>query len=98
MNPYAPVAEVVVEGSSASSAPSPSVSRKTVQPERPGSVGAWRVPVPFRSLHTDPAIVKKMEGEGYTMVGGTPEHFSEHVRRETAKWGEVIRKAGIKVE
>ena len=45
-----------------------------------------------------PAIRDKWIAVGIEPVGGTPEHFSEHVRRETAKWGEVIRKAGIKVE
>ena len=29
-------------------------------------------------------------------VGGTPERFAEHVRKETAKWTDVIKRAGIK--
>jgi tripartite-type tricarboxylate transporter receptor subunit TctC len=29
-------------------------------------------------------------------AGGTPEQFTEHLRRETAKWAGVIKAAGIK--
>jgi len=28
--------------------------------------------------------------------GGTPEQFREHIRRETAKWADVVKRAGIK--
>jgi len=35
---------------------------------------------------------------GATPVGGTPEHFTEHVRREIAKWGRVLKAAGIRAE
>jgi hypothetical protein len=29
-------------------------------------------------------------------VGGTPERYAEHLKRETAKWAGVIKAAGIK--
>jgi len=29
---------------------------------------------------------------------GTPEEFGDFLKRETAKWGEVVRKAGLKVD
>jgi tripartite-type tricarboxylate transporter receptor subunit TctC len=35
---------------------------------------------------------------GSTPVGGTPEHFTEHVRKEIAKWGQVLKAAGIRPE
>ena len=35
---------------------------------------------------------------GSTIPGGTPEEFVEHIRRETEKWGAVIKAAGIKAE
>jgi tripartite-type tricarboxylate transporter receptor subunit TctC len=35
---------------------------------------------------------------GSTPVGGTPEQFVEHVRRETVKWGQVLKAAGIRAE
>lgn len=52
----------------------------------------------FNRIVAMPAIRDKWIAVGIEPVGGTPEHFTGHVRRETAKWGEVIRKAGIKVE
>ena len=33
---------------------------------------------------------------GVTPVGGTPEQFAEHVRKETEKWGALIKRLGIK--
>jgi tripartite-type tricarboxylate transporter receptor subunit TctC len=31
-------------------------------------------------------------------VGGTPEHFAAYVKKETAKWAEVVKKSGAKVD
>ena len=35
---------------------------------------------------------------GNEVAGGTPEEFAAFVRRDSARWGEVIRKAGIKAD
>jgi tripartite-type tricarboxylate transporter receptor subunit TctC len=35
---------------------------------------------------------------GSTPVGGTPEQFAAHVRSEIAKWGRVLKAAGIRAE
>ena len=35
---------------------------------------------------------------GSTPAGGTPERFTEHIRREMAKWGQVLKAAGIRPE
>jgi tripartite-type tricarboxylate transporter receptor subunit TctC len=43
-----------------------------------------------------PTIVEKFAAMGSTPIGGTPEQFAEHVRKETAKWGKVIKTAGIR--
>ena len=46
-----------------------------------------------------PALTEKyFAAVGSTPVGGTPEHFTEHIRRETAKWGRVLKAAGIRPE
>jgi tripartite-type tricarboxylate transporter receptor subunit TctC len=45
---------------------------------------------------TSPVLVEKFTAGGLMIVGGTPEQFAEHLRRETAKWGGVIKAAGIK--
>ncbi|MBR0641514.1 Bug family tripartite tricarboxylate transporter substrate binding protein [Plastoroseomonas hellenica] len=36
--------------------------------------------------------------QGGNLVGGTPEAFAGLLRAETAKWGEVVRAAGIRLE
>jgi len=43
-----------------------------------------------------PVVSEKFVAAGSTIAGGTPGQFAEHVRRETAKWAEVIKAAGIK--
>jgi tripartite-type tricarboxylate transporter receptor subunit TctC len=45
-----------------------------------------------------PTMLKSIAENGFTPIGGTPEHFAEHVRRETAKWAGVIKAAGIKAQ
>ncbi len=35
---------------------------------------------------------------GSTITASTPEQFAEHIRRETEKWGAVIKAAGIKAD
>lgn len=43
-----------------------------------------------------PEIVAKLEGDSATMVGSTPEAFRRHIAAETARWGRIVRQAGIK--
>jgi tripartite-type tricarboxylate transporter receptor subunit TctC len=43
-----------------------------------------------------PSLLKGIADRGATAVGGTPEQFAEHLKRETAKWAGVIKAAGIK--
>jgi tripartite-type tricarboxylate transporter receptor subunit TctC len=43
-----------------------------------------------------PAIRERWLALGIEPVGGTPERFAKHVRTETAKWTDVIKRAGIK--
>ena len=45
-----------------------------------------------------PTVTERFAAMGLVIVGGTPEHFAEHLRAETAKWGKVIKTAGIKPE
>ncbi len=42
------------------------------------------------------AVQEKFAAVGYTPGGGTPEPFAEFIRKETDKWGKVIKAAGIK--
>jgi tripartite-type tricarboxylate transporter receptor subunit TctC len=45
-----------------------------------------------------PTITERFTAMGSLINGGTPEQFAEHVRKETEKWGKVIRTAGIRVD
>ena len=45
---------------------------------------------------TSPVVLKGIASRGGTPVGGTPEQFAEHVRKETERLGKLIRTVGIK--
>jgi tripartite-type tricarboxylate transporter receptor subunit TctC len=45
-----------------------------------------------------PALKERYAEIGYELVGGTPEHFAEQVKKETVKWADVIKRTGAKVE
>lgn len=45
-----------------------------------------------------PSLKEKVSAFGYEVAGGTPEHFTEHVKKETAKWADVIKRSGTKVD
>ena len=40
----------------------------------------------------------KLAGLGLEPDGSTPEAFAAKIQREAQKWGDIVRKAGIKVE
>jgi tripartite-type tricarboxylate transporter receptor subunit TctC len=48
-----------------------------------------------RSL-ASPSLKEKVSLFGYEVVGGTPEHFTAYVRKEAAKWADVIKRSGVK--
>jgi tripartite-type tricarboxylate transporter receptor subunit TctC len=43
-----------------------------------------------------PTVQKGILSRGGTPLGGTPEKFGEHVKRETERLGKLIRAVGIK--
>ena len=43
-----------------------------------------------------PSVVKGMASRGGIGVGGTPEEFADHVRKETERLGKLIKAVGIK--
>ena len=47
---------------------------------------------------TSPDVVAKLETLGITATPGTPEQFSEQMRRDLESYGKVVRAAGIKAE
>jgi len=42
-----------------------------------------------------PAAKEQIEAAGYTIVGSTPAALDAHVKREIARWGKVIKDAGV---
>jgi len=45
-----------------------------------------------------PVLLEKYKTMGIDPAGGTPEQFAAHIKKEIAKWAEVVKKAGIKPE
>jgi tripartite-type tricarboxylate transporter receptor subunit TctC len=45
-----------------------------------------------------PAVVERYRSLDSEIDGGTPEEFLALVRRETPKWGEVVRRSGAKID
>ena len=61
----------------------------------PGPIVA-RLNTELNKVIASPAIRERWVALGIEPVGGTPERFAEHVISETAKWTDVIKRAGIK--
>jgi len=45
-----------------------------------------------------PELREKLAATGTEPLTSTPEEFSAYIRKEIAKWGDVIRKAGVKAD
>jgi tripartite-type tricarboxylate transporter receptor subunit TctC len=50
-----------------------------------------------RALQT-PEARERLTNDGAEPVGSTPEQFAAFVRAEMAKWGKVIKAAGLKID
>jgi tripartite-type tricarboxylate transporter receptor subunit TctC len=61
----------------------------------PGAVVA-RLNSEINKALASPAVLKGLAARGGTPVGGTPEEFAEHVRKETDRLGKLIKTVGIK--
>jgi tripartite-type tricarboxylate transporter receptor subunit TctC len=46
----------------------------------------------------DPAVRAKIEEQGAEPIGDTPEQFEAYIRREIARWGEVVRRANVTLD
>lgn len=47
---------------------------------------------------TAPAVREKFPEMGLEIVGGTPEQFAAHIKSEAAKWADVVKRSGAKVD
>lgn len=44
------------------------------------------------------SIRERFAAQGVEPVGGTPAQFASHIKLELAKWGKVIKDAGIRAD
>jgi tripartite-type tricarboxylate transporter receptor subunit TctC len=51
-----------------------------------------------KKAFASPDARKRLTSQGAALPLGTPDEFGAHVASERARWGEVIRKAGIKMQ
>jgi tripartite-type tricarboxylate transporter receptor subunit TctC len=47
---------------------------------------------------TTPAVVEKLNMQGLEVVGGSSGEFASHIRKEAARWADVVKRAGVKLE
>jgi tripartite-type tricarboxylate transporter receptor subunit TctC len=45
-----------------------------------------------------PEMLRRMAADGSEPVGSTPAGFAAHIKAETARWSEVIKKSNIKAD
>jgi tripartite-type tricarboxylate transporter receptor subunit TctC len=45
-----------------------------------------------------PDVVERLAPDGGEPVGSTPEQFGQHIAEELARWGKLVREAGIRFE
>jgi len=51
----------------------------------------------INAILATPDMRQKLADQGADAMGGTPEAFAEHAKREREKWSRVVREAGISV-
>lgn len=45
-----------------------------------------------------PAVSEKLPGLGLVIAGGTPEQFAAHIKKEAARWADVVKRSGAKLD
>jgi len=45
-----------------------------------------------------PAVADKLPDLGLIVAGGTPEQFAAHIKKETARWADVVKRSGAKMD
>ena len=57
-----------------------------------------RINAVLRKALQDPALAARIEPHGTELLGSNPEEVLDWVRRDTDKWGRIIRDAGITID
>ena len=50
-----------------------------------------------RAIKTQP-FIDRFGSIGDEPAGGTPEQFAETIAKDSAKWGDVVQRAGVKLD
>ncbi len=57
-----------------------------------------RLNAEFRKAMANPDLVKRMTEQGIDITTGTPEEYTAFIKSETARWTEVVKASGAKVD
>ena len=49
-------------------------------------------------MAADPEVKKKLDTLGFVAVAGSPAEFTERIKSEMARWGKVVKAAGIHMD
>jgi tripartite-type tricarboxylate transporter receptor subunit TctC len=49
-------------------------------------------------MAADPEVKKKFDTLGFVAVANTPVEFTERIKTEAARWGKVVKAAGIHMD
>jgi tripartite-type tricarboxylate transporter receptor subunit TctC len=52
----------------------------------------------FAAAVQDDKVRKRLQGDGFQMMGGTPQDFTAFIHAQTVKWGAIVKQAGIAVD
>jgi tripartite-type tricarboxylate transporter receptor subunit TctC len=55
-----------------------------------------KVNAALQSALKDPAILKQLDAEGLTSLASSPEQYTQLVRSDTERWGQLVRSLNIK--
>ncbi len=58
----------------------------------------FRLNAEVNKVLSAPAVREKLPELGLEIVGGTPEQFVAHIKQEVAKWADVVKRSGAKVD
>ena len=52
----------------------------------------------FGAAVQDEGVRKRLQTEGFEMMGGTPQDFAGFIHTQTAKWGAIVKQAGLAID
>ena len=57
-----------------------------------------RLNAEINAIIKSPDVVEKIESQGGTIYGGTPDSFAAYIKTDTAKWDKLVKAANIKLD